>query len=102
MGKAGRYTASSNDKSFPGVYADISWAGALGWWGGRVGSSRPREGGAHVPEKVERQLLGLLLAADFRVLILTHAHSLAQLIGEGQLQLVLANVLLYLHMPRDR
>lgn len=58
----------------------------------------PREGGTHVPEEVEGQLLCLLLAADFRFLVLTNTHSLAQLISKGQLQLVLANVLLHLHL----
>ena len=59
----------------------MSWAGVLrsrkreGVGEGGMGNSRPREGGAHVPEEVECQLLGLLLAADFRVLILTNAHS---------------------------
>ena len=57
----------------------------------------PGEGGTHVPEEVEGQLLGLLLAGDLTVLILAHAHSLAQLVSEGQLQLVLTDVLLHLY-----
>ena len=51
----------------------------------------------HVPEQVESQLLGLLLAGYVALIILPHMHCSAQLIGEGQLQLVLTDVLLNLH-----
>ena len=51
---------------------------------------------ADIPEQIEGQLLGLLLAADLRFLILAQRHCFAQLICESQLQLVLADVLLHL------
>ena len=58
--------------------------------------NKPRKGGTHVPEEVEGKLLRLLLAADLRILILTHTHSLAQLVSKCQLQLVFTDVLLHL------
>lgn len=80
----------------------ISPSPVSGFGASQIASRLPRQGGAHVPEEVEGQLLGLLLAGYIPLLVLPQVHCPAQLVCEGQLQLVLTDVLLHLHAQRTQ